>query len=290
LEAINTLNELKDIVMQEAILNESNTKKSTPGFFKNLFGRIWAVWVLVSFVLTFLVIFIPSMISYLIPGNKGQDYFIGVSRIWMRIWLYMIGCPLTVKGKENFKKGEAYVIVYNHNALLDVPLSAPFVPGGNKTIAKASFAKVPIFGWFYKRGSVLVDRNDNRSRLKSIEEMRKVLQDNLHMCIYPEGTRNRTSEPMKPFYDGAFRLAIDTKKDIIPTVIFGTKEAMPIDKVMYVIPTKLSMHFLPPVSSAGMKTNELKNKVFEIMKAYYESGGKINPATPDNLNVGKSEV
>ncbi|MCW3091248.1 MAG: glycerol acyltransferase [Ferruginibacter sp.] len=249
-------------------------KRTAGGFLKDVFGRIWAVWGLVSFVITFLIIFIPSMVSYLIPGPKGQDYFIAVSRCWMRIWLYMIGCPLSVKGKENFEKGKAYVIVYNHNALLDVPLSAPFVPGGNKTIAKASFAKVPIFGWFYKRGSVLVDRDDNQSRRKSFEDMRKVLRDNMHMCIYPEGTRNRTSEPLKPFYDGAFRLAIDTKKDVMPCIIFGTKEAIPIDKGVYLIPTKLRMHFLPPVSSAGLKTAELKARVFDIMKAYYESGGK----------------
>ncbi|MEO6550127.1 MAG: lysophospholipid acyltransferase family protein [Ferruginibacter sp.] len=249
-------------------------KRSAGNFLKDVFGRIWAGWALLSFVVTFLIIFIPSMVSYLIPGNKGQDYFIAVSRWWMRTWLFMIGCPLSVKGKQNFEKGKAYVIVYNHNALLDVPLSAPFVPGGNKTIAKASFAKVPIFGQFYKRGSVLVDRDDNQSRRKSFEEMRKVLRDNLHMCIYPEGTRNRTQEPMKPFYDGAFRLAIDTKKDVMPCIIFGTKEAIPIDKGVYLLPTKLRMHFLPPVSSQGLKTAELKAKVFTIMKEYYEAGGK----------------
>jgi len=258
--------------MQDAILSESKPKKSEPGFLVNLFGRIWAVWALVSFVLTFLIIFIPSMISYLIPGKRGQDYFIGVSRIWMGSWLYMIGCPLRVKGKENFKKGEAYVIVYNHNALLDVPLSAPFVPGGNKTIAKSSFAKVPIFGWFYKRGSVLVDRNDPRSRAKSFEAMRNVLRGDMHMCIYPEGTRNRTDEPLKPFFDGAFKLAVDTKKSVIPTVIFGTKEAMPIHKGLFLLPTRLSMHFLPAVSSEGLKAAELKDKVFEIMKAHYVKG------------------
>lgn len=261
--------------MQETILNEKKTKKSPLGFLVNVFGRIWAVWALISFIITFLIIFIPSMIAYLIPDPKGQDYFIWVSRCWMRIWLYMIGCPLSVKGKENFKKGQAYVIVYNHNALLDVPLSAPFVPGGNKTIAKSSFAKVPIFGWFYKRGSVLVDRNNDQSRRKSYEAMRNVLQNNMHMCIYPEGTRNRTQQPLKPFYDGAFKLAVDAKKDVIPCVIFGTKEAIPIDKGMYLIPTRLRMHFLPPVSSADIKPSELKDKVFEIMKAYYVSGGEI---------------
>jgi 1-acyl-sn-glycerol-3-phosphate acyltransferase len=272
LEIINTLKSQPNLFMQDPIVNEAMPSRKEPGLLINLFGRIWAIWALLSFVITFLIIFIPSMVSYLIPGNKGQDYFIGVSRIWMRSWLYMIGCPLTVKGKENFKKGEAYVIVYNHNALLDVPLSAPFVPGGNKTIAKSSFAKVPIFGWFYKRGSVLVDRNDTRSRAKSFEAMRNVLRSNMHMCIYPEGTRNRTNEPLKPFFDGAFKLAVDTKKMVIPTVIFGTKEAMPIHKGLFVMPTRLKMHFLPPVSSEGMKASELKDKVFEIMKEHYIKG------------------
>ena len=268
--------------MPETILNRKNGKKSAAVFFKDMLGRIWAVWAFIIFAITFLIIFLPSMISYLIPGKKGQDYFIWVSRCWMRFWLYLIGCPLTVRGKGNFKKGQAYVIVYNHNALLDVPLSAPFVPGGNKTIAKTSFAKVPVFGWFYKRGSVLVDRNDNQSRRKSYEEMRKVLRDNLHMCIYPEGTRNRTQEPLKPFYDGAFKLAVDARKDVIPCVIFGTKKATPIDKGLYLIPTRLRMHFLPPVSSNNITPGELKDKVFQIMKQYYVSGGKVT--NPSSIN------
>jgi 1-acyl-sn-glycerol-3-phosphate acyltransferase len=267
--------------MQEMLVQKKNRGRGIRCFLKDVFGRIWAIWALITFIISFLVIFIPSMLSYLVPGNRGQDYFIWVSRCWMRTWLYIILCPLKVKGRENFRKGEAYVIVYNHNALLDVPLSAPFVPGGNKTIAKASFARVPIFGWFYKRGSVLVDRDDNQSRRKSFEAMRNVLRNNMHMCIYPEGTRNRTGEPLKPFFDGAFRLAIDTQKDVMPCVIFGTREAIPIDKGVYLIPTRLRMHFLPPVSSAGLKTAELKNKVFELMKAYYVSGGTgTGTATP----------
>ena len=259
----------------EENITHGTSKYGSGNFLKDIFGRIWAAWALVLFVITFLIIFIPSMLSYLFKDQiKGQTYFIAVSRWWMRVWLFIIGCPLKVRGWEHFKKGESYVIVYNHNALLDVPLSAPFVPGPNKTIAKASFAKVPIFGWFYKRGSVLVDRQDNRSRVKSFEEMRNVLRQGMHMCIYPEGTRNRTDQPLKQFFDGAFRLAVDTKKDVIPCVIFGTKEAIPISKGFYFLPTRLKMDFLPPVSSEGIKAGELKEKVFEIMKSHYLSGGK----------------
>src|SRR4029079_10063442 len=130
-----------------------------------------------------------AMLSYLLPAYSGQVYFVRISRIWMRIWLFLIGCPLRISGRKNFAAATSYIVVFNHNALLDVPLSSPFVPGANKTIAKASFSKVPLFGWFYKKGSVLVDRKDEKSRSKSVDAMKMVLASGMHMCIYPEGTR-----------------------------------------------------------------------------------------------------
>lgn len=236
---------------------------------KNIFGRFWAIWGLLSFLVTFLIIFIPSMASHLMKDPKGQKYFITVSKIWMRVWLFLIGCPVKVTGKENFKSNTAYIIVFNHNALLDVPLSAPFVPGANKTIAKTSFAKIPLFGSFYKRGSVLVDRKNEKSRSKSFDTMKKVLSNGIHMCIYPEGARNRTTEALQSFYDGAFRLAVATKKDIMPCIIIGTKKAMPINKKFFLLPIKLKMHFLPPVSSIEITVAHLKEKVFNTMLKEY---------------------
>lgn len=234
---------------------------------RNIFARVWACWGLLSFAVTFLIFFLPSMIANLYKDErKGQVYFIVISRLWMNTWLTLIGCPVTIRGREHFVPGETYVVVFNHNALLDVPLSAPYVPGANKTIAKASFAKVPLFGLFYSRGSVLVDRNNEQSRIRSYEAMRRVLKQGIHMCIYPEGTRNRTAEPLKPFYDGAFRLAVDAGKDVVPCVIEGTKRAMPIDKTFYLLPTRLRMTFLPPVPSADKKVKTLKEEVFELMK------------------------
>lgn len=187
----------------------------------------------------------------------------------MNVWLFLVGCPVKVCGKENFKNNTSYVVVFNHNAFLDVPLSAPYVPGANKTIAKASFARIPLFGLFYKRGSVLVDRKDDKSRSKSFDSMKRVLATGMHMCLYPEGTRNRTAEPMKPFYDGAFRLAVATNKDIIPCVISGTKKAMPINKSFFLLPVRLQMHFLPAIPSAGMSVQDLKEKTFNIMLQEY---------------------
>ena len=237
--------------------------------FKEIAGRVWAVWGMISFVVTFLIIFIPSMFTYLLPDPKGAVIFTKIAKIWMLVWLRLVGCPLKVSGKENFVTGRPFIVTCNHNSLLDIPLSSPFIPGPNKTIAKTSFAKIPLFGWFYRKGSVLVNRNNDASRRKSFDDMKEVLQKGMYMCIYPEGTRNRTTDPLKKFYDGAFKLAVETRTAIIPALIFNTKKALPVNKSFYFIPHKLRMHFLEPVTPGDMTAEQLKEKVFNLMKDYY---------------------
>jgi 1-acyl-sn-glycerol-3-phosphate acyltransferase len=190
--------------------------------------------------------------------------------VWMGIYLPMIGCPLVVRGRKNFAPGENYVVVCNHNSLMDVPISYPAIPGGNKTIAKIEMAKIPLFGLIYKTGSVLVDRKSEASRKDSYLQMKKVLNMGLHMCLYPEGTRNLTGQPLKSFHDGAFRLALDSGKAIIPSLIFNTKKVLPASKPFFLIPHKMEMHFLPPVPvQPGETTQSLKEKVYQIMYDYY---------------------
>lgn len=186
----------------------------------------------------------------------------------MHTWLTMVGCPITIKGKENFKKGETYIVTCNHNSLLDIPLTTPFIPGPNKTIAKKTFTRVPFFGWIYARGSVLVNRKHDESRRKSYDDMKKAIQQGIHMCIYPEGTRNRTNQPLKSFYDGAFKLSVDTKKNIIPAIIFNTKKALPVNRLFYFIPQKLELHFLESISPDGLTHTQLKEKVHQTMSNY----------------------
>ena len=238
---------------------------------RTIFGAIMALWAITWFIITFLTFFIPSMLCWLIPEPAGQRIFIGIARLWMRIWLPISGCLFKVKGRKHFKKGEAYIVTCNHNSLLDVPLSSPFIPGANKTIAKSSFVKVPLFGFYYMKGSVLVDRNSEKSRRQSFEKMKAVLRKGMHMCIYPEGTRNRSTEPIKKFHDGAFRLAVETGNSIMPAVILNTKKVLPPGKGFYFIPGRIEMHFLPPVPVHGLTPAGLKEKVFGIMRDYYIS-------------------
>ncbi|MEO6188195.1 MAG: lysophospholipid acyltransferase family protein [Ginsengibacter sp.] len=237
---------------------------------QNILARIFAVWALVIFVITL----IPAAILIWMTGSynepKRTEVFRIISKVWMRIFFFATGCSLKVIGADNFKEGQNYIVTCNHNSFMDVPVTTPFIPGPNKTIAKAEMAKIPVFGLIYKRGSILVDRKDKNSRQNSFNKMKNVLKGGMHMCIYPEGTRNKTALPLKEFYDGAFKLAVETGVDIIPALLFGTKKILPPDRGFYFWPNKMELHFLPPCQVNGTDNFEIvKGKVFEIMKEYY---------------------
>lgn len=255
--------------MNQPTNNSQNLYLVFKNILLNVFARIWAVWGLISFIVTFLIILIPSLITSIIPDPKGMLYFYRLSNLWMKTWFFLVRCKIDIRGTAYFKQGQSYIVTCNHNSLLDIPLSSPFIPGANKTIAKKTFTKVPLFGWYYSRGSVIVDRSDASSRRKSFDLMKAALDKGLHMCIYPEGTRNRTDQPLKSFYDGAFRLAVSTKHAIIPAVILNTSNALPVNKFFYFLPAKLSIHFLPPVYPENFSATEMKEQVFNLMKDYY---------------------
>lgn len=245
-------------------------------FIRNIFARLMAVWALVSFLVSFLIVLIPSLLCGLIPNPSGQDYFIRIARGWMWIWMRLVGCPPKIIGKKYFQKGQTYVVVCNHNSLMDPPMTSSFIPGPNKTIGKASFAKVPLFGWYYRMGGILVDRKSEISRRRSYELMRSVLETGMHMCIYPEGTRNLTDQPLKSFYDGAFKLAIETGTPIIPALLYNTRRILPPDRPFYFIPHRIVLEFLEPVAVEGATVQSLKEKVFQIMWDKYLKGPAKN--------------
>ena len=238
---------------------------------KNILGRIFASWAMLVFVISMLLVYIPFLITGLWKEPKRTINFISLSRVWMKIFFTLSGVRRIYSGKEHFKKGENYVIVCNHNSFMDIPLSSPGIPGpGNKTIAKAEMARIPLFGIMYQRGSVLVDRKSEESRKASFIKMKEVLDMGLHMCIYPEGTRNKTSEPLQRFHDGAFKLALDSGHSILPAVIYNTRKVLPTNKTFFFWPHSVEMHFMEPISPDGHTVETLKQEVFDRMKVQIE--------------------
>lgn len=236
---------------------------------RDILARVLAVWTLLVFASTMFIFIWFYLICYLLPEPQKTRWHRQVSKLWMGLYLFLSGCRFKVTGKEVFDTNTNAVIVCNHNSLIDIPVSFPFLPRANKTIAKKSFSKIPIFGLIYTFGTVLVDRRDERSRKQSVDDMKKVLETGLDMLIYPEGTRNRTNEPLKSFHNGAFKLAIDTNKPIIPVVLLNTKKILPAKPAMYFTPGKIQMDILPAIYPEGHSIDSLKNKVFEIMANHY---------------------
>ncbi len=250
--------------MKQTIVERPHTP-----IWKLIAGRIFAIWGLVIFLITMFPAFLFYSPCFFLSDPAKAAWHRHVSRVWMWIYLRLIGCPLYTKGDEYFEAHTNYVVVCNHNSLMDVPVSTPFMPRPNKTIAKKSFAKVPIFGSIYTFGSVLVDRKSDESRRKSYDEMKRMLHLGLDMLIYPEGTRNKTGQPLKSFYDGAFKLAVDTGKPILPVILLHTRKVLPAHIPFYLMPHKLEMHFLPAVPSTGKTAGQLKEEIFQLMWNYY---------------------
>ena len=237
-------------------------------------GRIFAGWMLCWFVVTILLVSIPVVICHALfrEDRRRTTAIMKWYRIWMAIYLPPVGCPIQRKGLEHFQEGENYVVVCNHNSLVDILVSTPSVPGASKTLAKAELARIPVFGLVYRSGSILVDRKDSNSRRKSLEAMKKVLAQGMHLVLYPEGTRNKTDQPVKSFYDGAFSMAIDAQKPIMPAVLLHTRNILPAGKNFYAWPHSVPIHFLEPIPTKGLTykdTAALREKTRQIMTDYY---------------------
>ena len=239
---------------------------------KQVAGTIFFFYGMLVFGITMLIIFIPVWITTLFKEPRRTQLLHPLFKGWMSVYLPLVLCPVSRKGKKHFKKSQNYVVVINHNSLADIPVSSPWIPGPNKTLAKMEMAKIPIFGVIYKSGSVLVDRKREGSRRESFNRMQEMLEKGLHLCLYPEGTRNKTDEPLQPFFDGAFITAIKSQKAIIPGVIFNTKKIYPPHSKFWARPSRIHIHFLPAVDTHGLTLSDtaaLKERVHDQMREYY---------------------
>lgn len=242
---------------------------------KDILARIYFVYGMILFGITMIpVALIFWIVRHTMSEQQAGKIIQKGFQLWMGIYMPLIFCPVTHRGRSYFEKGKNYVVTLNHNTLADVPVSSPGIPGPNKTLAKIEMASIPVFGYIYSSGSILLNREDIQSRKDSYGKMLDALEKGFHLCLFPEGTRNKTQEPLARFFDGAFKVAIMAQKPIIPGLIFGTKKILHPTKKMWAWPHRVEFHFLPPIETTGMEVEEtdaLKQKVFQLMKDYYVS-------------------
>lgn len=238
---------------------------------KNIGGRIWAAWGLLVFIISMLVALMIMLPCIWLSDPQRASWQQKISKGWMRFFLLLTGCRLRVYNRHFYDKKTNYIVVCNHRSFMDVIATNPFLPNTSKTIAKKSFAKIPVFGWIYHWGSVLVDRSSDASRKQSYMDMKEVLNKGMDMVLFPEGTRNKTSKPLGSFQNGAFRLSVESRTPVIPVVLIGTEKMLPAQKPFFLWPGTIHLHYLPPIYPERHSASELKAKVYELMWNYYEA-------------------
>ncbi|MCK6692945.1 MAG: 1-acyl-sn-glycerol-3-phosphate acyltransferase, partial [Thermoanaerobaculia bacterium] len=187
-----------------------------------LFRNLWAIYAVTLFLIMMAITMPVILLNMLFsPGPKALRRNIHfLHHIFTPTFLSLIGVRLNVVGRENLAPSTSYVIIGNHSSALDFIVNAAAFPGVFRFLAKQELHKVPVFGWVVKKMCLSVDRSSAMSRARSVVELKQQLAEGWSIFIYPEGGRNRTNELLAPFYDGAFRIAIQTKAPIaIQTIV-----------------------------------------------------------------------
>lgn len=207
------------------------------------------------------------VIPILLNEKWGQFSF-----FFVRLWSLLFATPSFIffktHGKELIDKKKSYIFVINHTSFMDAPAIAVATPIQLRALGKKELSKVPIFGFITSRLAVWVDRSNQESRTRSIARLMKTLDKGISILVAPEGTRNSSDEPLLPFYNGPFRLAIETGVPIIPFIIHDAKKLMPKGQ-LGVRPGTVHNYFLPEIPTAGLTDKDLpalKEKVYNIMK------------------------
>lgn len=177
----------------------------------NVLRKIWAVYGVLVFFLQLLVWLPVMLVCFLVLGERGERPMIWVGHhLVAPFTLLMTGVFRRVEGKEKLRGKGPFVIVSNHRSFLDILINAAAFPGLYKFLSKQEMTRIPVWGTIVRRLCILVDRKSQESRMESYQQMKKTLEKGFSILLYPEGTRNRTGQPLKDFYDGAFRLATET--------------------------------------------------------------------------------
>lgn len=160
-----------------------------------------------------------------ILSEKWYPYFFIMARIWAKFILFGMGFTPKIEREEELVDGESYMFVANHTSMTDIMLMLSVVENPFVFVGKKELAKIPLFGFFYKRTCILVDRSSSKSRMEVFNRAQKRINQGLSICIFPEGgVPDDESVLLDEFKDGAFRLAVEHELPIVPITFGDNKE------------------------------------------------------------------
>ncbi|MFT4970199.1 MAG: 1-acyl-sn-glycerol-3-phosphate acyltransferase [Chitinophagales bacterium] len=231
----------------------------------------FSIWATFFFMFWIIVAYFAYLLTSLFFGNKrDRQFLIFLYRFIGNAICYSIFLFVKRKIHAVYSKDESYVIVSNHQSMMDIPANVVGSPDDIlfKFLGKKEADRVPFFGYLINRLFILVDRKSEVSRKMSFQKMKTEMENGFSILIYAEGTRNRTDEPIKDFYDGAFRLAIEMQKPIVVNVLVGIKELNPPTGFFTYRPGTIESHWEEAIPTKGLSLDnmdDLKAQVAELM-------------------------
>ncbi len=190
-----------------------------------LFSSIWRLWFLIVFMLVFIA-FMP-LLFFFTAIVKNHIIVAHLTRYWSKLTVWLSFLFPVVEWEETLDKRGNYIFCPNHVSTLDIPLILAVLPVPLQYIGKAELAKLPLFGYFYKNNSVIVNRENRRDSYAAFLKAGERLKQGLSMCIFPEGGIPKTDIFLKRFKNGPFRLAIEQGITVIPITLGDNKSMFP---------------------------------------------------------------
>lgn len=190
---------------------------------KIVFWVLWRVWFYILMAIPILVMFPFLVLSIL--TESGYPYFFKMARIWAKFILFGMGFYYKIDKNQEMEDRKSYMIVANHTSMADIMLMLALTKNPFVFVGKKELSKIPLFGFFYKRSCILVDRSSSKSRMEVFNRAQKRINQGLSICIFPEGgVPDDESVLLDTFKDGAFRLAIDHQIPIVPITFADNKK------------------------------------------------------------------
>lgn len=183
------------------------------------------------FAVLYLIIGIPILgIEWIIGKFNRQAADLSQLRMvqWaFRVILFICGTKITVIGEENVPKDEPVLYIGNHRSYFDIIITYARCPRLTGYVAKNTMEKVPLLSaWMKRLHCLFINRDDVKEALKTILAGIDNIKNGISMCIFPEGTRNKSQDLMLPFKEGSFKMAEKTGCAIIPMAITNSAEIL----------------------------------------------------------------
>lgn len=260
----------KKIVFNFSIISENVKMKRVRKILQICFSLIY--WIF--FVITALVIFPLYLIIFFIsfPIDKKRRVVHFFTRLWALFYLYINPwIKLETEGIHTIKKNKTYIIICNHQSMLDI-FVLYVLPMHFRWISKLEIFKIPIVGLIMRLNKYIPLERGNRD---SIEQMYSLAEESLNndisILIFPEGTRSEDGR-IKKFKEGAFKLSMETKKNILMLILDNAYAVLPKNSIFFERRTKVKIKVIGEIDYIKREDfDEAINRVEEIYKKELEN-------------------